>query len=349
MASPTGVHLVGSIPLTSTEDVFRTLSSTLGQHITTIPDGEVNERDTYIKWQIFKFPPSMIHESLQAFIFQPPLPPRPAVEDVPALLKDLKTGYDDAAIESYQVFKKMRDEGVIPGHVKFQVGIPSPVNGMLPLAQRYKSVAEPFYENAIRNAVRNIQQKILHEDLAIQWDSPSEFAMLEGAYNLPGNEQFEPWFDDVYDGIIERFVRCMKDVDDDVDMGLHLCYGDQGRKHFIEPKDTGLMVKVLRDVVGKVGRRIDWVHMPVPKSRTDAEYYEALRDVKDLVRGGMKLYLGLVHSGDAEGTKKRIEAARSVLGDVPFGVATECGLGRTPREELDGILEISAQVAKPVR
>ena len=37
----------------------------------------------------------------------------------------INTGYDDAAIESYDVFKKLRDEGVIPPGVKFQVGLPS--------------------------------------------------------------------------------------------------------------------------------------------------------------------------------------------------------------------------------
>lgn len=46
------------------------------------------------------------------------------------------------------------------------------------------------------------------------------------------------------------------------------------------------------------------------------------------------------------GTRKRIKAAQAVL--PSFGVATECGMGRTPNEELDSILQISEAVTKPV-
>ena len=37
----------------------------------------------------------------------------------------IETGYDSTAIESYSVFTKLRDEGLIPPGVKFQVGLPS--------------------------------------------------------------------------------------------------------------------------------------------------------------------------------------------------------------------------------
>lgn len=37
----------------------------------------------------------------------------------------INTGYDDAAIESYAIFKRLREEGIIPQGVRFQVGLPS--------------------------------------------------------------------------------------------------------------------------------------------------------------------------------------------------------------------------------
>jgi len=40
LSQPRGVHLVGSIPLASAEEVFRTGSSILGERLRRIPDGE---------------------------------------------------------------------------------------------------------------------------------------------------------------------------------------------------------------------------------------------------------------------------------------------------------------------
>jgi hypothetical protein len=70
------------------------------------------------------------------------------------------------------------------------------------------------------------------------------------------------------------------------------------------------------------------------------ELYPALRD------HGCELYLGLVHAGDLEGTKVRIAEAQKVAPE--FGVATECGLGRTPAEDFEGIMEDMVGVTRPV-
>lgn len=58
---------------------------------------------------------------------------------------------------------------------------------------------------------------------------------------------------------------------------------------------------------------------------------------------GAKLYLGLVHFNDEEGPRRRNRAAQIVVKD--FGVATECGIGRTPADQLlPNILQISRDV-----
>ena len=85
--------------------------------------------------------------------------------------------------------------------------------------------------------------------------------------------------------------------------------------------------------------------MPVPKSRDDRAYFEPLKELKR--PDGLELYLGLVHAGDEEGTRRRIKTAEEV-GVGRFGVATECGMGRTPVSELPSIFEISAEVPEPV-
>ena len=44
-------HLIGSVPLPTTEDVFRRLGATLGPLLSRMPDGETGERRRWIYWQ----------------------------------------------------------------------------------------------------------------------------------------------------------------------------------------------------------------------------------------------------------------------------------------------------------
>ena len=61
-----------------------------------------------------------------------------------------------------------------------------------------------------------------------------------------------------------------------------------------------------------------------------------------------ELYLGLVRRDDPEGNRARVDAATEVA--PPFGVATECGLGRA-RGELDlrSLLRDHASLSQPIR
>ena len=76
-------------------------------------------------------------------------------------------------------------------------------------------------------------------------------------------------------------------------------------------------------------------------------FYAPLRDLYPVLRDhGCELYLGLVHAGDLEGTKARVEEAQKVAPE--FGVATECGFGRTPVEHFEDLMQISAAVSRPL-
>src|SRR5713226_5173921 len=46
-----GAHLVGSVPMASSEDVFRAAALILGGHLLRIPDGETGVRSGWIGWQ----------------------------------------------------------------------------------------------------------------------------------------------------------------------------------------------------------------------------------------------------------------------------------------------------------
>ncbi len=49
-----GVHLVGSVPLDDTEQVFRTTAAELSHLVQRLPDGETGERSNWIQWQLEK-------------------------------------------------------------------------------------------------------------------------------------------------------------------------------------------------------------------------------------------------------------------------------------------------------
>lgn len=262
------------------------------------------------------------------------------------------TGYDEHAILSYLHFCRLRNEGVIPAGVRFQVGLPTPLNVIaMFVLPAYQIEAEKLYEAALLKSLRNIQANIPKEDLAIQWDMPLDMAFLEYAKLGPEeraswlNEPYsavtsKPWFDNVEKGIMERTKRMIAAVDEGVEMGFHFCYGDLTHKHFIEPADTSMMVDLSNKILAQTDRKIGWVHMPVPKDRVDEKYYEPLADLK--LKGETELYLGLIHAGDMKGTGDRIEVAGRFA--KSFGVSTECGCGRSSEEEFRSILDIAKAI-----
>ena len=123
-------------------------------------------------------------------------------------------------------------------------------------------------------------------------------------------------------------------------MGFHLCYGDSGGKHFTEPADTGLMVKIANALSENSPRPIQWIHLPVPKERDDSAFFAPLK--KLALRPETRLFLGLVHPGDGiEGTRRRMAMAQRFVSE--FGIATECGFGRRPPETVPELLRIHAE------
>jgi hypothetical protein len=101
------------------------------------------------------------------------------------------------------------------------------------------------------------------------------------------------------------------------------------------------MVEVHNRLSAKLGRPIDYLHMPVPVERSDDAYFAPLAGLKPGTN--TRLFLGLVHDSDGvEGTKKRIGVAARYARD--FGIATECGFGRRPPETIPNLLRIHADL-----
>ncbi|KAH6972664.1 hypothetical protein EDB80DRAFT_757989 [Ilyonectria destructans] len=254
---------------------------------------------------------------------------------------DLETGYDEAATESYAIFKQLRDEGFIEKNVKFQVSLPTIANvvGVL-IEEDFRPLVEPVYEKALFKSLQNIQDLIPHEDLAIQIDLGMDLAYWE-------NKVFQPWFPDIRGHVVDYIVRMISRIDHDIDLGIHYCYGDMNHQHFTEPTSLGPITDLHHHIMMNSPRSIEWIHCPVPLSAMDrlGDYYAPLALLcPQLIQDKTKLYLGLVHPHDLEGTRARIAAAESVVQE--FGVATECGWGRiSNREDVDSIMDICQKVS----
>jgi hypothetical protein len=338
--SAMNVHLVGSIGLDTVEDVFRTIGQELGPFLKRVPDGEVGGRKLWISWQ---------YPLLRASIF---LRPDPSGKVRPTNRFALLTlaegiassdvhfgelGYAREARASYLDFLAAREKEELPKDIRFQVCLPTPfaVVSSVVVPEALNAV-EAAYEKAMISEVGALCRHIPHRDLCIQWDLCNEMVVWDGQ-----KTEAVPHADEPRDKIIGRMQRLCAAVPDDVELGLHLCYGDFGAKHFIEPKDAGAMVDFANALTSAITHKLAYIHMPVPIDRSDDAFHRPFSDLK--LREGTALFLGVVHAKDGTpGTKARIAVARHYAPE--FGIATECGMARA-RSELTvrALLKIHAE------
>jgi methionine synthase II (cobalamin-independent) len=151
-----------------------------------------------------------------------------------------------------------------------------------------------------------------------------------------------PHADTPREELLARMQRLCAHVPDEVELGLHLCYGDFAGRHFVEPKDASKMVEFANALTTTIARKLAYIHMPVPVERNDDAFHRPFRDLK--LAAGTELYLGVVHVQDGvAGTKARIAAARRYA--PAFGIATECGMARARSEAtVRALLQIHADV-----
>ncbi len=334
-----GVHLVGSVPLANVEEVFRATSAQLGDRLRRLPDGETGPRSDWILWQ---YP---VFSALPQFVVGPPgettyrtLPKLRLRDGVGAAdVRFENLGYAETAIASHRLFAQLKRDGVIPAHVRFQVCLPTPLAPISAFIDpEHQAAIEPIYEARVLEELQRIVAAVPADQLAIQWDARVEFAMLEG--------QERAWFSEVRGGVLERLLRLARHVPERVELGFHLCYGDEAHGHFVELQDTHKLVEIANALAVSLSRPLNWIHMPMPRAAVDQSYAPL---------GGLtlqretELYLGMLHLDDGvEGAMQRIAVARR---HVPsFGVATDCGWGRGGSEAVAGLLALHRAVSRPL-
>ena len=339
MTAKRNVHLVGSFPFNSSSEVFDLCGSRLTGLLKRLPDGEPGIRSHWIQWQSTEVLPRTEQLEIGGQGFIPNIPPFPTYRLKPGLsAADVRfpaLGYARAAIDSYRLFKAYQAEGKIEAQLRFQVSLPTPfvVAWAYFVPEAMRSIW-PVYEAALFAEIDAMVSVIPEEELSIQWDIAAEVTVLE----TPQLLQFYP-----REELIGALSRAVDHVPAGSEGGLHVCDGDPGGKHVIEPKDLSLLVELANAVIKKARHPIAWLHMPVPASRTDAAYFAALQKLKH--SSNTDLYLGLVHLADGlEGAEDRIAAALPFARH--FGIATECGLGRRPKDTIPDSISLHARIAQ---
>jgi hypothetical protein len=331
------VHFVGSVPLHDCDAVFRMLAAELGPYVRRLPDGETGKRSRWIYFQ------REMLESLPVMEVDPTVPVLRVEEWNGRLLRETQllrlkpeidqgtvafpTGYAEAALASWTVFQRLRDEAIIPAGVRFQVSLPTPNSaGYMYVSAPGRPAFLAAYERALLTALGAIVAAIPAGDLTIQWDICQEILVFENYF--PGRP---PDYKPVMFAMLGRLGDAVPEA---AELGFHLCYGSPADAHLVMPRDAGILVDVMNGIGDAVRRRIDYLHIPVPQDRTDDAYFAPLTGWRQ--RAETQLYLGLIHHADADGDQKRIAAAKRVA--PAFGVASECGWGRSDPAKLPGLL-----------
>mgnify|MGYP006098936839 CR=1 FL=1 len=335
------ILFIGSIGLENTEDVFNTLGSVIGERAKRYPDGETGMRAYWIRWvdaslakhSQLKLIESRKVEGIQDNTQRPFYKIKKGVS--PQDLDLGKFGYAEYAIESYSKFKALKQAGHIPETTRFQVSLPTPMAilvGFFDLSAQ--QAAELAVEKVFKAEVDQVLAAIPNDELAVQWDVCYEIIAYEGGPAI--------FYKDILPGTAERVGRLTNTIPAATETGIHLCYGDPGHKHIIEPQDLQTSVIFANAICKGASREVSWIHMAVPHARDDAEYFAPLQGLE--LPASTELYLGLVHKRDGvEGAKKRILAAEKSRSE--FGIATECGFGRRPPETILELLQIHSDIS----
>jgi hypothetical protein len=330
------LYFAGSVPLPNCEDVFRALNGEVGQFLRRMPDGETGERTLWIKFQQKML---LEHPAIELDSAQPPLPVRqadgtvhrhiqlmrlrPSV-DVDSVVFD--TGYDRAALASYQTYRALREAGIISPEIRLQVALPTPMaTGLMYVSPIGRDDYLRAYERSLLNALQGIISAIPHSELSIQFDVCQEVLLFENYF--PVREH------DYQAAVFEQFGRLGTAVPIDVELGFHLCYGSPGDQPLLHLADARALAELMNGIADFVARPVEFIHIPVPR-RANAMFYEPLQGWRRAPQ--TRLYFGLLQFDDDSGNRAGIDVARRAV--QGFGVGAECGFGRTDPGRVPTIL-----------
>jgi hypothetical protein len=331
--------LVGSIPLDTPEQVFRTFGGALGPWLAYLPDGEIGERRYWIDglaYRAFNGHPELettrrpAPDALGPDTWRPlgnhdqfQFRVKPGVERVRFGDPGWRFGYTRDAVNSYFVFKTLKGEGAIPPHVRFQVCIPltySCIGSHFPDRADHPRVV-PGVTAALAAEVEKMAEMIPPRELAVQWDMAIENRFIENALAQEGAEAARR----VAEQVAEPARAICAFLPKEAALGYHACFGTLNGWPSRQPASIAGSVMMLNAVVAASGRPVDFLHLPTLGSAAD-DFFAPLKELKT---NGARVYMGAIHHiHDESGMRAQLRTMRKYLPD--FGIAAPCGFGRAP-------------------
>jgi len=340
--------LVGSLPAESTEMAFRAGAEYFGDLVFALPDGETGPRAAWVGYERERLARPNPGVEVVEETASPTGIPRHAYETPVFAVRDgvRELHWDtwpriDDAIASYAVFRDLRDEGVIPAGLRFQVGLPFPGSAMNAFKADYARdypIAARAFEDLVARELARLTDAVAPGDLAIQWDL---------AYETQDIERVLAW---APEGGWERFAgpvtRLTRLIPEEVLVGYHLCYGTFPEWPMYEAQDMSVLVRMANFAVAESGRPVDWLHLAGPRYLR-SEDRRFFRPLTDLDVGATRVFLGIVLPLDGvPGLRRRLTTAARYLGD--FGVAMYCGFGRQPGRDGRETMRVHRETVRAV-
>lgn len=343
------VHVNGSVNLRSTETVMRQLAAHIPS-LTRIPDGETEpeERKGFMNFLLDKFKEA---EGLKVVAPEPGRPMEIASEQVilvdgvsPSQIQWPEIGYAAYYKQSWAVFHSLQLEGVIGPNVRFQVQFPTPLACVTAFVDRKDALAVlPSFEDALLSDLDKLLADVPPDKIAVQWDLPVEIGALESP------EYFAISDSQTVSTIASGLARSINHVPQDIPVGMHLCYGDAGHRHWKEPTSLRTQVSLINALANRVERPMNWAAFTVPQYAKDGDFFSPLETLTPLL---LEPYLALVpyHPQKQEPgtTDEQIRLVKKYLRGRQWGICTECGLSQITPEEMPGILALHMSISDKV-
>jgi len=322
--------LVGSLPAADTDQALRAGAELFGELVFALPDGETGPRAAWVGYEREQLCRPAEGVVVVSETESPTGIPRHAYETpvfaVAAEADEIRFGRwprIDDAIESYRRFAALVSAGVVPGHLRFQIGLPFPASALNAFKAHFDRdypIAERAFEQLVARELERLLDAVPADRLAIQWDCSYETQDIEGVLAWTSGDAWER-----FAGPVTRLTRL---IPSDTLVGYHLCLGTFPEWPMYEPHDMSTIVRMANFAVASSGRRVDWLHLAGPRYlRSEDERYVA--PLADLAPGDARVFLGIVQPLDGlAGLRRRHVTASRFLED--FGVAMYCGFGRQP-------------------
>lgn len=323
------VMFTGGVPGFTAGQVFHALSNAVGKRALAYPDGEIGDRRGWIlalgatTWSkvegLEEIRPPVADDDPVAHVLRT-FNIKDGVErlDLKGLLP-----YARGAIESYQLFRRLRDDGVIDPEVRFQVSIPGAHDAVMLSFPRSEdwSRAIAAWTEALQDEYRRMVEVIPADDLVVQIDYCTELVNIaQFFYKLcdwvpddPSERTFAAY-------TAEDYVAAhVAGLPEDTLLGYHICAGTFPTQPVAEIEDLTLPVQIANALAANAGRRVDYFHLPVMRE-SDERYFAPL---KDLAVDDAAVYLGLECNDGVAAMQRRIGDAKRFL--PTFGIAHYCG------------------------